>query len=161
MSSAGDDVTDIQTNAAAFSRALMDLSDEIDGSIEAVIRKACFDLYARIVKRTPVDTGRAKASWGIGTEHSGAVAPEGEHSVTELHNFAPSDISSAVISSTTGLFTFSINDDQVVIYNNLEYIEALESGQGSDQAPSGMVAISLAEFEAHFREALKTQKVFI
>ena len=151
-------MSDIQKNAAAFSSALMDVCIEADGSIEAVIKKACFDLYARIIKRTPVDTGRAKASWGIGTEFSDAVAPEGEYAVTPKGQYAPSDISSAVIDATEGLFSFTLDDEQVVIYNNLEYIEYLESGT-SGQSPQGMAAISLSEFEAHFREALKTQKV--
>ena len=148
----------IQKNAAAFSSALMDICNEVNGSVEAVIKKACFDLYARIIKRTPVDTGRAKASWGIGTEFSDAVAPEGEYSVTPKGQYAPSDISDLVTSATEGLFSFTVDDDQVVIYNNLEYIEALESGEGSDQAPQGMAAISLSEFEAHFREALRGQE---
>ena len=139
-------MNDIQKNAAGFSAALMELCNEVDGNVVAIIKKACFDLYAAIIKRTPVDTGRAKASWGIGTEYSDEVLPPGD--------YAGNDMVQMVGNSTNGLFTFTINDEQVVIYNNLDYISYLESGHGSAQAPSGMVAISLAEFEAHFRAAL-------
>jgi hypothetical protein len=143
-------VDKIHESAAGFSAALMELCNEVDGSVVAVIKKACFDLYAQIVKRTPVDTGRAKGSWGIGVEHSDAVLPPGE--------YGDNGVVQMVGDATDGVFSFNVNDEQVVIYNNLEYIEALESGH-SAQAPSGMVAISLAEFEAHFRAALATQSV--
>ena len=136
----------ISKSAAGFSSALMDLCNNVDGSVVAVIKKACFDLYAAIVERTPVDTGRAKASWGIGTEYSDEVLPPSD--------YVGNDMVQMVGNSTDGLFTFTIQDEQVVIYNNLDYISYLESGHGSAQAPSGMVAISLAEFEAHFRAAL-------
>ncbi len=139
----------IQANAAAFSSALMDICNEVDGNVEMVIRKACFDLYAMIVKRTPVDTGRAKGSWGIGTEHSPDFLPPGDYG----------DTVEMVGEATMGAFTFHVEDSQVIIYNNLDYIEKLESGDGSKQAPEGMVAISLAEFEAHFRNALSTSTV--
>jgi hypothetical protein len=140
----------IHISAAGFSAALMELCTEVDGSVVAVIKKACFDLYAAIVKRTPVDTGRAKASWGIGVEHSDAVLPPGE--------YGDNGIVQMVGDATDGIFSFNVNDDQIVIYNNLDYISDLEDG-ASDQATTGMVAISLAEFEAHFRAALATQSV--
>ena len=149
-------IDQISPNAAAFSNALMGLAEFVDGSFEKVVRKTCFDLYTRIIKRTPVDTGRAKASWGIGTEHSDAVAPKGEYAVTDLEHYSPSDISSAMTSSSGG-FTFTVDDDQVIIYNNVEYIADLENGS-SQQALSGMVALSLAEFTAHFEiEAAKLE----
>ena len=143
---------DTQESAAGFSRALMGLCDKVDGSIEAVIKKACFDLYARIVKRTPVDTGRAKASWGISTQFASDVLPPGE--------YGDNPTVTMVGGAVGGLFDFSVHDEQVVIYNNLDYIEFLEAGS-SAQAPSGMVAISLAEFEAHFQKALDTMEVLI
>ena len=52
---------------------------------------------------------------------------------------------------------FSINDNIVTISNNVEHIEYLEDGT-SRQAASGMVAVSLVEFEISFREHLKGLK---
>lgn len=133
-------------NAEGFSKALMDLSDHIDGEVSKVIRKGCIDLYARIVARTPVDSGRAKMNWQLSTSgHSSERMedPDG-YSVSEIAGH---------INSETSEFRLDINDDTVTLYNNLEYISNLEAGD-SQQAPQGMVAISLAEFEQHFREAL-------
>jgi len=137
---------DIQTSAAGFSDALMDMADYVDESIEQVIRKACIDLYTAIVERTPVDTGRAKGSWQLSTHHSNFVEPESTAIST-------SDIASIVNDNVSG-FNMDVQDEQVVIYNNLEYIEHLENGT-SQQAPAGMVSVSLMEFEQFFREALQ------
>jgi len=38
---------------------------KVQARANSVIRKVGFDLHGRIVERTPVDTGRAKAGWSI------------------------------------------------------------------------------------------------
>jgi len=136
----------ISDNAAGFASSLMALATHVDGSIEKVIRKACIDLYRRIATRTPVDTGRAKASWGLATYHANDMQsdPEG-YSFNEVAQIIESNVSG---------FEFSVHDDMVIIYNNLEYIEGLENGT-SKQAPSGMVSISLSEFTAFFNKQLQ------
>ncbi len=125
-----DSMNTITVNAHLFSDQLMQLSTFVSGQFEKVVRKTCFDLYRRIIKRTPVDTGRAKGGWGITTE---VDAPDG-------------DVGSVALD-------FSIEDGQVIIYNNVDYISYLEHGH-SKQAPTGMVAVSLAEFNAHFEQVL-------
>jgi len=136
--------SNISNNAADFSNALTALADHTTGSIEKVIRKACIDLYRSIVEKTPVDTGRAKASWGLSTHHANDEASE---------NMTPEE-AVQVVSDNISDFTFKAQDDQVIIYNNLEYIEYLENGT-SQQAPSGMVSLSLVEFTAFFNNALR------
>lgn len=106
--------------------------------IRDVVEKVAFDSHSKISKRTPVDTGRARASWMV-TEGapSDAVAEEGSHSKAVK---AP-DI--------------QITGERVVyITNNLPYIEELENGS-SKQAPAGMVAISLREVEAEIEQFVK------
>lgn len=139
-------MSDIAHSAAEFSRQLDQLSVYIEGDVAAVIRKACLDLYRRIVERTPVDTGRAKASWGISTT--------GNNDVKEYSGWSNNEII-RIINKNISDFDFSIEDETVYIVNNTEYISHLESGS-SQHAPSGMVAISLTEFSDHFRKALST-----
>lgn len=136
----------ISDNAASFSRSLMELCEHVDGEVEKVVRKACIDLYRRIVQRTPIDTGRAKANWQISTSDNGSVRGSAGDS------FSESDIQGLIASETSGL-NITINDNQVIIYNNLEYIGALENGH-SQQAPGGMVVVSLADFTQFFNEAI-------
>jgi len=139
-------IDDISNSAAGLSASLKALSDYVDGSMEKIIRKACVDLYRRIVERTPVDTGRAKANWALST--SGDTDPNRQdkdgYSFNEIKTIIEGEISD---------FTFEIHDGVVWITNNLEYIEFLENGT-SDQAPTGMAMVSLAEFESHFNQQL-------
>lgn len=132
-------------NAEDFSKSLMNMADYATKSMEAIIRKACIDLYSRIVERTPVDTGRAKANWQISTTDYGTEW-------NEKDGFIFNEIKS-LIEGEIDDFTFDIHDGVVIIYNNLEYISELENGT-SQQAPYGMVSLSLAEFTAHFNQAL-------
>lgn len=136
----------ISNNAASFSNSLMALSEYVNGEVEKVVRKACIDLYKRIVTRTPVDTGRAKANWQIDVVDSESVRGSAGDS------FSESDIQGLIASEISGL-NLTINDNHVIIYNNLEYIGALENGH-SQQAPGGMVAVSLADFTQFFNEAI-------
>ncbi len=136
----------MSNNAADFSRSLMDLAHYAEKNIEQVIRKACIDLYRSIVEKTPVDTGRAKASWGIST--TGAAAPQ-----TNETGYSQSELV-GIIDGYVSDFKLTVNDSTVTIVNNLEYMEYLEDGT-SQQAPYGMVALSLAEFEAYFNHRLK------
>lgn len=138
-------IDDIAGNAANFSKSLESLCDYVNGSVEKVIRKACIDLYRKIVERCPVDTGRAKANWQISTTYSDYVRGDNDgFSFNEIKTIVEDEISD---------FKFELHDDVVIIYNNLEYIEQLENGS-SQQAPSGMVSVSLVEFTDHFNRAL-------
>lgn len=135
----------VSDNAADFSKSLMNLSEYATKGMEAVIRKTCIDLYRSIVERTPVDTGRAKVNWQISTTDSDTVRHDKDgYSFNEANK---------LIDDEVGDFSFDIYDGQVIIYNNLEYISELENGT-SEQAPYGMVSVSLAEFEAHFLNEL-------
>ncbi len=128
----------ITDNAKEFSKQLERLASFVeDAVVDKVIRKTCFDLYATIAERTPRDTGWAIANWSI-TAHE----PN-----TEVHS-ADRPL------MTYSDFDYRVQDDKVTIYNNLEYIEALEDGH-SQQAPAGMVAVSLAEFNIKLDRNMK------
>jgi hypothetical protein len=134
----------MSVDATGFANALRDLANTVSTRANEVIRKACIDLYTKIVMRTPVDTGRARASWQISTSGVGSNVWEGGASASEIASNINQNVSD---------FRVEINADTVTIYNNLEYISFLENGH-SQQAPTGMVAVSLAEFEQHFRRHL-------
>lgn len=141
-------IDDHDMDASEFSDLMIRMAVYAENTIEAVIRKTVIDFYRRIVERTPVDLGRAKASWGITgyrlTDHELPYDEDG-YTVNEI---------TAVINEQVSEFRTEILDDQVIIYNNLEYIESLEKGS-SDQAPAGMVAVSIAEFESFFNQAIQ------
>ena len=114
-------------------RDLAKFAKLIDVGLGLVVEKATHDIHGKIVKRTPVDTGRARASWGVGVgaPHKGPPPAPGK----ETYGAPP-----APPTNLTG-------DAPVYITSNLVYIEALENGH-SGQAPNGMVKIAVAEVVA-------------
>lgn len=135
-----------------------------DFSLKRILVNYAFALYASIVKKTPVDTGRARANWNISVGNA-------DTSITDKKmknglKYSENDI--------------SINgDDTIFISNNLPYIETLEYGgypkspkKGSwdkvkkqwiiksengfsKQAPEGMVGVTLANNENILKSVIK------
>ena len=126
--------------------------------IQEVRKTYAYALYSSIVKKTPVDTGRARANWNI-------AVGEQDTSTTEKTRKSPKPQS--VMPEVEG-------DEPIFISNNLPYIETLEYGgypkdvkkgtynkkKGtyevrsvngfSKQAPEGMVGATLANNENIF-----------
>lgn len=95
-----------------------------------IAKRVANDLFKRIVDKTPVDTGRAQASWTMAlNEADRSVQPEGQASYRKPQ--PPS------LSVQPG--------DSIVISNNLPYITALEDGHSPQAAPHAMVALSIEE----------------
>lgn len=115
-----------------------DVAEKLDIAVEVVARKLTIDAWGKLVKRTPVDTGRARASWAISVSEPYAGPPPlpGQHGM-------PSEPGVAEIDGTTAIF----------ITSNLPYMEALENGH-SGQAPNGMVRITVAEIAAEIDSML-------
>jgi hypothetical protein len=126
-----------------FALQLDDFARRVGLSGTTVAKRVAFDVFARIVRKTPVDKGRARASWTISVNNADrTVQPDGQASypVPQVGalNVQPGD--------------------SIWISNNLPYIVKLEEGH-SQQAPAGMVAVSLAEVDTAMsrleREGLK------
>lgn len=102
------------------------------------VRKLCLELDASMVRKSPVDTGRFKGNWNV--------------------SFNAPDTSTAEVTDTSG--TLSIAKAQAVlsgsswvgstvfITNSLPYAYRLEYEGWSNQAPQGMVRITLAEMNS-------------
>lgn len=125
--------------------------------INEVRKTYAFALYSSIVRKTPVDTGRARANWNISVGHP-------DTSTTSSTRKTPKSMSS--LPEPKG-------DESIFICNNLDYIEKLEYGgfpnppkkdggktiNGfSKQAPAGMVGVTLANNEAIFDAAVRSVK---
>ena len=122
----------------------------IEGEALLIVKKVISEVFIRIVMRTPVDTGRARASWqfGVGTAPSG-VAPDKEYPELKDKEISESQVRAAVleeISAAPASVWF--------ISNNLEYIEALEAGWSKKQAPAGMVSLTLREMTRQLEQEL-------
>ncbi|MEQ1792732.1 MAG: HK97 gp10 family phage protein [Nitrospira sp.] len=115
-----------------------------------VVKRVAFDIFTRIVRKTPVDTGRARASWNlsIGTIDL-TVAPEGQY--PEMNTWDGEAKANAALATVTEK---ALLNDAIFITNNLPYIKELENGH-SQQAPAGMVALSVLEVELKMKSLTK------
>lgn len=123
------------TNLGGFDDFIEDSVGEVEEDATKVVQKIGLDLWKKITMKTPVDTGRARASWNMSWGNpDGSTPSEGEHGEP-----TPEIEGQLSLGST------------LHISSNLNYITFLEEGSpgpGSDQAPQGMVKISLQELQS-------------
>ena len=134
------------SNGHEFNAQLTKFARKIQVAPAKVVKKVAFQLFRRIIEKTPVDTGRARASWNIAVGSADAsVRPEGQH---------PKSPAALASKANTVLAGYGADGRLPVVWisNNLPYIGELENGH-SQQAPAGMLALSIQEEEAAFNQA--------
>ncbi len=132
---------------ANFALQVAGFAKGIDTTYGKVIAKVLLDMYADIIKRTPVLTGRARASWNIGINRSDlSVASK---AITKNGNVPQPNILEAA-SKLSDVTT----KDTVFISNNLPYILELENGS-SKQNRAGMVKPVVANFKRFVERAAR------
>lgn len=111
-------------------------------------------LWSNIVKRTPVDTGRARSNWNVSKNIVDDTVRERTTQSVTLQDVPPAK-----------------GDEPYYIANNLPYIKMLEYGGYSKnsttgktvngysrQAPNGMVGVTVADAERLYDEAVRSVK---
>jgi hypothetical protein len=128
---------------SSFSLDLSKFAKKAMGNWDLVIKKVVFDIFTDIVWLTPVDTGRARGGWQIGSNYK-----TGESGILDKSGMA------ALSSGTSGVAGL-LTRAQVIgfIYNNVIYIGLLEDGS-SKQAPRGMVKVTLTRTQAYLERAV-------
>lgn len=111
---------------------------------DEAVRKIALELYQKIVIKTPVDTGRARANWAVGLNRM----PASTTSKTQWR---------AVKKAAEDLMKRIVAGDIIYITNNLDYIIYLEQGT-SQQAPAGMVAVTLREYPGIVQKSVREVK---
>ena len=115
-------------------------ADKMRQQADRAFRALILECARRIIFRTPVDTGRARGNWQISI---GSPRPTPDERTDK-------DGGSTVFNIVGD--TKSVDSGEVVfLLNGLPYIVYLERGT-SDQSPSGMVAITVAELQDFARE---------
>ena len=136
---------------ASFVDQLKAFKEKVRANFDEVTNEVTSELAARLVTRSPVDTGRLRANWQFTV---------GEPAEGEVIAFDPSglDTISNILSSVTSTGSGNIT----YIVNNLPYMPVIEYGlypnppknytgktiDGfSSQAPTGVRDITVAEFQ--------------
>jgi hypothetical protein len=130
----------VAANVKEFNSLIQEWAKTVPiGSVIDLQRKMALEAIQRLIKKTPVDSGRARGGWqtaigpgnntdnGIFDKSGGSAIQETEKVVNQL-------------GSQFVLLT---------IFNNVPYITFLEDGSSS-QAPRGMVRLTIQELKQAF-----------
>lgn len=108
---------------------------------DEVVRKTAFEVFSQVIIISPVDEGRFKGNWQVAIES----IPSGVLDTVDKSGTATIAKAKAA--------TLTMRAGQIIyMVNNLEYARPLEYGH-SKQAPSGMVRITVENFNAIINRA--------
>ena len=115
----------------------LDLSKAIEKAkdkAELVTRKIALELFSNVILKSPVDTGRFRANWNcsigsVDKSISAATDKEGSGAIGRVR---------------AEVMKYTLDGRSIFLANSLPYAERLENGW-SDQAPQGMVRLSIIE----------------
>ncbi|MGB1388669.1 MAG: hypothetical protein ACPG61_07255 [Paracoccaceae bacterium] len=119
-----------------FGSDLAQFEAKTAGKLDLAVRGIALELFSRVILRTPVDTGRARGNWQV---QIGSI-PNGTLALDDRSGTATVSKAQAAASGMDA-------GDVIYLTNNLPYARRLEEGY-SAQAPAGMVALSVQEFQA-------------
>lgn len=108
---------------------------------ELVVRQVTIKLYSQIIMASPVDTGRFRMNWQVSNNKPATGVL-----------IADDPSGSRAIGRMTAYVTTSEDWENFCFTNNLPYAERLEYG-GSQQAPQGMVRVTVSRFQRLLNEA--------
>lgn len=128
-----------------FSVQLARFAEIAELRVDDIVRKVAIDMLGRIVLRTPVDTGRARANW---------VVSIGARTTLISRDAADPTGRTTIEKGTRLLLGYQSSITVAWISNGLPYILPLEYGS-SKQAPAGMVRLTVQEFRGMVDRAVQ------
>lgn len=126
----------------SFSLDLEKFAKKAGNNAALVVKKTAIDMFSQVIRMTPVDQGRARGNWqfSINAPANGAL-----DTLDKTGQFSIAAVKFGANSWKQG---------DIWLTNNLPYIERLEYGW-SQQAPSGMVRLTVREFRQHVEAATR------
>lgn len=118
----------------SFTLDLTRFTKKADADMVAVVQKISMEAFKRIILRTPVDTGRARANWGC------TIGKPRTAMQIESTDKTGGATTAAMVNTVQGFNA----DGSVFLVNNVPYIHELEKGS-SQKSPQGMVGVTLIE----------------
>ena len=115
---------------SSFDNEIKKFAKKAGLEVDKVVRKITLHAYNGVTRKTPVDTGRARANWNMS---EGSINASVKNEAT-----------------TTQPFKKFSGKHSIYITNSLSYIGLLEKGS-SKQAPKGMVDVTMNEIRSSFK----------
>jgi len=130
-----------------FARRLDRVAIGLANNVEQMMKAAATNADEELVRRTPVDTGRARSNWiaSVGAPSTFAkinAAPKAISEKVRLAN-AQAAQASAFAQARPVIAAWTLAQGGLFITNNVIYVQQLDRGS-SNQAPRGMSAFARA-----------------
>lgn len=116
----------------SFNADISKWANKVNLSVDDAIVAVCAQISTEVIKRTPVDTGRARANWIASIETPSDVITDN----TDANGILATNKALNVSKYASGKMFWLVN--------NLPYIQKLEYGW-SKQAPQGMVRLTMQQ----------------
>ena len=129
----------------SFSLDIKDFAEKTQQDAHKVKRSIAVNLADLIIKATPVDTGRLRGNW----QASVGAPAKGELDTTDKE-------SDKTLTAAITKFSAETNDSYFLA-NNLPYAQPIEYGWSKEQAPQGMVRVSIKEVQADLQRIIDEQ----
>lgn len=134
-------------SSKAFSVSINDWCDMAGVKLGVAVKKIVIDIFSRVIMRTPVDKGRARSNWVVGLNSPAANASSRMDTDPGPVTHDGSGKSKAKSRMIMKVKTANVqNTKSYILTNNVIYAIRLEYGWSRKQAPSGMVRITVREF---------------
>ena len=128
----------------SFTVDLSRLVAKSKGNIDRAIHKVALDVFQGVVKKSPVDTGRFRGNWTVSIGSYSAQALDR----TDKRRLGSLPGHESALRADAALTAFKAGAP-IYITNSLPYADRLENGW-SQQAPTGMVRLTLMEISAKY-----------
>lgn len=124
-----------------FSIDISRFVEKSKGRIDTIVKKVTLDVFSSVISMSPVDTGRFRGNWvasigSYGNQILSVTDKSGDGTISEA--------SRVVNNGNAGTIMYLVN--------NLPYAQRLEYGY-SNQAPSGMIRVTIANYQDYVRKA--------
>lgn len=139
--------------SASFAEQIRRFGDGAKRKQTDVLRKVSLDIFARVIMRTPVDTGRLRGNWQATLDRpaSGEIDRFDAGPVNDTGAGA-----GAAVSDMTVVVLGAESPTMFFLSNTLPYAARIEyEGHSRVQAPQGMVRRTLVEFQGIVEDAVR------
>ncbi|TWI52981.1 hypothetical protein IQ22_02816 [Pseudomonas duriflava] len=130
-----------------FALSIREWAEKAEGAIDDTLRAIVVELGSSIIRMSPVDTGRFRGNWQFSLERPSTGQLEAEDK----------DGAETLAKLVAEANTFSAGQTAYIV-NCLPYAIELEYGH-SQQAPQGIVRITVARFQQIVRDAARSNQI--
>lgn len=134
----------------SFTLHLKKITDKAGANADSIAKAIILQVFSSVVEKSPVDLGSFRGNWqiGVGAVNGNTQSPDDKKALKSppsADNLLKAELSLSGYSSKKITY----------VSNSLPYAHRLEYDSWSDQAPNGMVRLTVLEFRRMIRKATR------